>query len=88
MHEHGDGHGADSAGHWRDGAALWRDFGEGHVAYEFRAFWRTGIGDAVDAYINDHRAFADKIRFYKLRLPDGRDEDVRLRANCREVLRA
>src|SRR6187402_1709032 len=33
-HEHGDGHGTDTAGDGGDGAALRRDFGKGHVADE------------------------------------------------------
>ncbi len=88
MHQHRDGHRPDAAGHRRDCAAFGRHFGKGDVADEFRAFWRSRIGHAIDAHIDHHRAFFDHVRFDKFRLANRRDQNIRTTADFREIPRA
>ena len=85
FHEHGDGHGADSAGDRGDGGAVGGDFWVGHVSDEPGAGFFRGVRDAVDADIDDDGTGLDPICLYHFRAAYGGDEYIGTAANGGEV---
>ena len=88
VHQHGDRHGADATGHGRDARTPRAHAREMHVAGETVASFFGGIGDAVDADVDDHGAGFHHVGRDKLGAADGGDEDIGLARDRSKIARA
>src|SRR4030042_2702514 len=85
-HEHGDGHGSHAAGYGGDSFCLLFDSLEIGIAHQPEAALLGGVGDPVDADIDDHNAVPDHIRCYHLGFAHSGDKDIRLAGILRHIL--
>src|SRR5690606_38382273 len=76
--EHGDGHGADSAGDFGDRACDVAGGVEVYVTDETITARVGGVGDTIRAYVDDDSAGFEPLPFHVCWLADGGDHDVGL----------
>src|ERR1700722_15490401 len=88
LHQHSDGHGADTAWNGRNGAGFWGDLVEVDISGQTKAFFPTGIFNASCAHIEYDSALANVLFFYKTRLTPCRYENLGGRADFHDIAAA